>query len=174
MDWICCPAGRLSVALQLFLRVTQLQLLGHMTFVELEARVHRQAEEMTPDHTFMHMQSQERFSTTLWAIQTTPETSLDSVATTVKYYVEQIKLAHPSGFYRIGGFSANSLLTFEVARLLESEGKTIAQLAMLDHYPTLFAFPILPARRSLSRFWTTQHGSYQGCGSIDLRVLFGR
>jgi hypothetical protein len=41
-------ADRLSIALQPFLSVTQLQLLGHMTFVELEAHVHRQAEEMTP------------------------------------------------------------------------------------------------------------------------------
>ncbi|KAJ7342604.1 hypothetical protein DFH08DRAFT_1082134 [Mycena albidolilacea] len=132
-------AVRLSVALQPSLSITQLQLLGHMTFVELEARVHRQAEEMTPDHAFMQLQ--ERFSTTLWAIQTTPETPLDSVATTAKYYVEQIKLARPRGPYCIGGFSASGFLTFEVARLLESEGKTIAQLAMLDHFPTLFASP---------------------------------
>ncbi|KAJ7207511.1 hypothetical protein GGX14DRAFT_635350 [Mycena pura] len=128
-------AGRLeSVALQPFLSVTQLQLLGHMTFPFKWDRLNQSGENVVvlvdgtgiplilihgfSGNIVAFMQFQERFSTPLWAIQTTPETPLDSVATTAKYYVEQIKIRGP---YRIG--------------------EILVQLAMLDHFPTLFTSP---------------------------------
>jgi thioesterase domain-containing protein len=87
------------------------------------------------------MQFQERFSTPLWAIQTTPETPVGQRCNYRQILRRADQTRASKWSYRTGGFSASSLLTFEVARPLESEGKTIAQLEMLDHYPTLFASP---------------------------------
>lgn len=88
------------------------------------------------------MPLQERFNSALWAIQTTPETPLDSLENMAAFYFLKIKEARRSGPYRLGGYSASSLLSFEIARLLEANGDQVVQLLQLDHFPTLYISPI--------------------------------
>ncbi|KAF8161949.1 hypothetical protein K438DRAFT_2070439 [Mycena galopus ATCC 62051] len=90
--------------------------------------------------TFMALQ--ERFTSALWAIQTTPETPMDSVEAMAGFYFEQIKSAQPVGPYRIGGFSGSSLLTFHLARYFENNGDHIVQFVIVDHFPMMFVSPI--------------------------------
>lgn len=87
------------------------------------------------------MPLQERFTTPLWAIQTTPETPFESIHSQAAFYFQQIKAAKPIGPYRLAGYSASVVVTLELARIFEKNGDTIVQLVMLDHFPTLFALP---------------------------------
>ncbi|TFK38854.1 polyketide synthase [Crucibulum laeve] len=90
------------------------------------------------------MSLQQRFTSALWAIQTTPETPLNSLEEMAAFYFLKIKEARPSGPYRLGGFSACSLLTCAIAKLLEANGDELTRLIMLDHFPALFTSPIFP------------------------------
>ncbi|KAF9466964.1 polyketide synthase [Collybia nuda] len=87
---------------------------------------------------------QQRFTTPLWAIQTTPEVPIDSIEKMAEFYFLRIKEERPQGPYRLGGFSASSLVTFEIARLLQANGDEIERLIMVDHFPMLFASPLFP------------------------------
>lgn len=81
---------------------------------------------------------QDLFTTPLWAIQLTPDAPTQSVPELAKFYFEEIKKARPSGPYRIGGYSGSSMITYELVHILESNGDDVQQLAMIDHFPTLF------------------------------------
>ncbi|KAF7358619.1 Polyketide synthase [Mycena sanguinolenta] len=81
---------------------------------------------------------QEQFSTSLWAIQPTPESPLDTADTLAQFYFEKIKEARPAGPYRIAGFSASSMVTLRLAQLLEANEDEIVQLSFVDHHPMIF------------------------------------
>ncbi|KAF4618329.1 hypothetical protein D9613_011586 [Agrocybe pediades] len=80
---------------------------------------------------------QKVFTTPLWAIQTTPETPLNSLEELVSFYFKKIKQARPQGPYRIGGFCTSNLLAFEIVRLLEANGDEIVQFLIIEYFPTL-------------------------------------
>ncbi|KAK7044311.1 polyketide synthase [Favolaschia claudopus] len=80
---------------------------------------------------------QEQFITPLWALQPTPETPLDSVESIAQFYVSKIKEARPAGPYRIGAFSASSLIALRLVQLLEMSDD-VAQFTFVDHFPTIF------------------------------------
>ncbi|KAJ7131944.1 hypothetical protein C8R46DRAFT_1235721 [Mycena filopes] len=84
---------------------------------------------------------QERFTSPLWAIQTTPETPLESLPEMAAFYFEAIKALRPVGPYRLAGFSGGSIVMFHLALLFERNGDEVAQLVALDHFPTLYAVP---------------------------------
>lgn len=190
-------AGRLSMALEPFLAITQMQLLGDINLNDLQGRVESQATEilerrMVPRDNRFHwdainrsgetvvklvdregtpliivhgasgiivpfMPLQEQFSSALWAIQTTPETSFDSVHSMASFYFEQIKVAQPTGPYRLAGYSGGSLVTFELARLFETNGDCVVQLAIVDHFPALFVSPIfLLDEESVQNRWPSR------------------
>ncbi|KAJ7464985.1 putative polyketide synthase [Mycena galericulata] len=86
---------------------------------------------------------QERFSSPLWAIQTTPETPFGSFDELAVFYFKEIKALRPFGPYRLAGYSGNSLLAFQVALLFEKNGDHVVQLVMLDHFPILFSLSSL-------------------------------
>ncbi|KAF9541628.1 ketoacyl-synt-domain-containing protein [Agrocybe pediades] len=81
------------------------------------------------------------FSSPLWVLQTTPETPLSSLEEMASFYFLKIKQAKPFGPYRLGGYSASSLLSYEIARLLEANGDELVQFLQIDHFPTLYISP---------------------------------
>ncbi|KAJ7637908.1 putative polyketide synthase [Mycena polygramma] len=86
---------------------------------------------------------QERFSSPLWAIQTTPETPMDSLEEMARFYFQEIKAVRPVGPYRFAGVSGCSIVMFHLALLFERNGDHVVQLVNLDHFPTLYALPEL-------------------------------
>ncbi|KIJ41950.1 hypothetical protein M422DRAFT_171681 [Sphaerobolus stellatus SS14] len=175
-------AGRLALALRPFVAITQLQLLGDISFNDIKKRTNNVGlkagstkEEQKNKNTFdwkalnrpgetvvkliegegtplilIHgaggfivpfFPLQERFKTPLWAIQRTPETPTDTVEEIAEFYFMRIKKACPSGPYRLGGYSASSLLALEIVTLLEVNGDHVSQLVFLDHFPLLFSSP---------------------------------
>lgn len=82
---------------------------------------------------------QECFKTSLWAIQTTPETPTNSVKAVAAFYCAEIKKLRPHGPYRLGGFSGSNLITMAMALSLEAQGDELLQVLFLDHAPLLFA-----------------------------------
>jgi len=88
------------------------------------------------------MPLQDQFQSPLWAIQTTPETPLGSLEEMASFYFLKIKEARPAGPYRLGGYCASSLVSYAVARLLESNGDEIVQFLQVEHFPTLYTSPI--------------------------------
>ena len=88
------------------------------------------------------MLQQDRFQSSIWVIQTTPQTPLDSLEEMASFYFLKIKEVRPFGPYRLGGYSASSLVSYEVARLLESNGDQVIQLLQVDHFPTLYTSPL--------------------------------
>ncbi|KAH9474618.1 Highly reducing polyketide synthase stpks1 [Psilocybe cubensis] len=78
------------------------------------------------------------FSTTLWAIQVTPDTPLQSLEAQVAFYYRRIKEEQANGPYRICSFSASSLMAVAITKLLEKGGDRVEQLSFIDHFPTTF------------------------------------
>ncbi|KAF5325090.1 hypothetical protein D9619_010029 [Psilocybe cf. subviscida] len=83
------------------------------------------------------------FSTTLWAIQVTRDTPRHSLEAQINFYYEEITASLANGPYRIGAFSASSIIAVGIVKLLESSGRTVSQLAFIDHFPTTFITPML-------------------------------
>lgn len=100
---------------------------------------------------------QDLFTTPLWAIQLTPEAPTQSIPELAKFYYEEIKKARPDGPYRIGGYSGSSMITYELAHMLESNGDEIKQLVMIDHFPTLFYSSLFPIDEETVQRGTPSH-----------------
>ncbi|GBE89507.1 hypothetical protein SCP_1601690 [Sparassis crispa] len=86
---------------------------------------------------------QEKFSTSLWALQTTPDTPTHSIKAWAAFYLEQVREAQPKGPYRIGAFCASSTIALMMAHLIEESGDTVGELCFLDHSPLLFVSPLI-------------------------------
>lgn len=67
---------------------------------------------------------------------------MDTLEELSQFYFKKIREARPSGPYRLAGFSASSMITLEVVRLLEAVGEEVEQLAFVDHFPLLWASPL--------------------------------
>jgi amino acid adenylation domain-containing protein len=74
----------------------------------------------------------------LQALGQAPAESIEAMART---YVAAIRQVQPQGPYHLLGHSFGGLLAFEMARRLESEGETVAQLTLLDTSITETAAP---------------------------------
>ncbi|KAH7904616.1 hypothetical protein BJ138DRAFT_1130883 [Hygrophoropsis aurantiaca] len=81
---------------------------------------------------------QQPFTTSLWALQTTPDTPMDSVGSMARFYYDHIKAAQGEGPYRLGCFSGTSIVLFALAKLFEANGDQVVQLLIVDHFPLLF------------------------------------
>lgn len=90
---------------------------------------------------------QERFRSGLWAIQVTPETPLDSMDNLISFYYAAIKREQPEGPYRLSAYSAASIFAVVLAKKFESAGDTVAQVALLDHAPGIWACPLYGVER---------------------------
>ncbi|EGO18753.1 hypothetical protein SERLADRAFT_480452 [Serpula lacrymans var. lacrymans S7.9] len=78
----------------------------------------------------------------LWALQITPDTPTDSVKSMSRHYYEKIKAARPAGPYRLGGFSATSIVLFALAKLFEEGHDVVTQIIVFDHFPLLYTSPM--------------------------------
>ncbi|KZT01344.1 ketoacyl-synt-domain-containing protein [Laetiporus sulphureus 93-53] len=177
-------AGRLSLALRPFVRLSQLQLLGDLSLAGVQNFVKQASKDNIPIDTvpqhelfqwdevnragqplvklvdrpddipliLVHgasgsiiafMTLQEKFTTSLWALQTTPETPTESIEAMSRYYFAAIKAARPNGPYRIGAYSGTSIIALMLARMLESNGDEVIQLCVIDHFTLLFASPYM-------------------------------
>jgi len=177
-------AGRLSSALRPYLTISQLQLLGNTTLVDLERQIEKESAQRQPVQSatpegdrfdwgelnksgetvvklvdygdtpliLVHGASgsivaflpmQEKVTSSLWALQITPETPLHSIEAMAQFYVEKIKIAQPFGPYRIGAYSGTTIIGIMIAKLLEAAGGQIAQFVIIDHSPLLFASPYM-------------------------------
>ncbi|KAK7039743.1 polyketide synthase [Favolaschia claudopus] len=101
---------------------------------------------------------QEQFTTPLWALQPTPETPLDSVESIAQFYFAKIKEARSAGPYRIGAFSASSLLAVRLVQLLERTDDVV-QFTFVDHFPMIFTSAV--------------HGSSEKANNADDLVTLG-
>jgi amino acid adenylation domain-containing protein len=52
-------------------------------------------------------------------------------------YIDELLTIQPEGPYSLGGYSFGGLVAFEMARQLQSQGSSVALLAILDSYPTV-------------------------------------
>ncbi|PCH39753.1 hypothetical protein WOLCODRAFT_161855 [Wolfiporia cocos MD-104 SS10] len=86
---------------------------------------------------------QEKFNSSLWALQTTPETPLYPLEAFCRHYYEQIKLAQPEGPYRLGAFCASTIMATMIAKMMEDNGDQVAQLCYIDHSPLLWVSPLI-------------------------------
>ena len=100
---------------------------------------------------------QEQFTTPLWAIQTTPNTPMDSIDTLAQFYFEKIKEARPAGPYRIAGFSASSMITLRLVQLLETNEDEIVQLHLRRPFPDVIFLPHTTSRNSLIHLTKSQN-----------------
>lgn len=82
-----------------------------------------------------------------------------TIADLAAYYVQSITTFQPQGPYFLAGYSYGGLVLYEVAQQLQSQGREIGLLALLE--PTV---PILPAWLR----WYYQHSP----GSTDFRTLW--
>ncbi|TFK34940.1 hypothetical protein BDQ12DRAFT_760754, partial [Crucibulum laeve] len=86
----------------------------------------------------------QNFTTAVWAIQMTEQTPKASLNEIADFYYMKIKEQQPVGPYRLAGYSGSSLLTLFLARIFQDRGDDIMQLALFDHFPTLFLHEINP------------------------------
>src|SRR5204862_7058623 len=59
----------------------------------------------------------------------TPHETFEAMAAD---YIAELRSAQPKGPYLLGGFSGGGITAYEMARLLKSQGETIALLVLLD------------------------------------------
>ncbi|KAJ6539604.1 hypothetical protein B0H19DRAFT_1382247 [Mycena capillaripes] len=102
---------------------------------------------------------QHSFTSALWAFQFTPDTPFSSFSDLATFYLALIKEARPNGPYRLAVFSASCPIGLELVRRLEASGDTVLQLAFIDHFPLLFASPILVHDLLTETFGKTQQES---------------
>ncbi|KAF8213913.1 hypothetical protein K438DRAFT_1902128 [Mycena galopus ATCC 62051] len=138
-------ASRMASAFKTLFTITQLQLLADVTLQDLQGRltdsVDQDDKEIGNPVPFQPLQ--QHFTSALWAFQYTPDTPLTNFSELTAFYFARLKEARPHGPYRLGAYSATCLVAMELARRLEAGGETVLQLAFIDHFPLLYASPIL-------------------------------
>ncbi|KAK0454193.1 NRPS-like enzyme [Desarmillaria tabescens] len=82
----------------------------------------------------------EKFRTSVWSLQITPDTPLGSLHEMAAFYFHQIKARQPHGPYRFASYSSTSILLVVLVKLFEDNGDTVSQAVMLDHFPTSFVY----------------------------------
>ena len=70
-----------------------------------------------------------------------PETPLTSLEAQTDFYFQKIKEHQPHGPYRLGGYSASTIIACRLVKLFEAGGDEVIQVAFLDHSPNMFVMP---------------------------------
>ncbi|KAF7328513.1 hypothetical protein MVEN_02538600 [Mycena venus] len=186
-------AGRLAFMFKPFLSITQVQLLSDLSLTDVWQKMELLEQTMScardtggvkkgrfdwsalnqPGETVVPLVEgggqSERFQSPLWAIQTTPETPLDSMEAMSLFYFQQIKARRPVGPYRLAVFSGTSLIAAQLAMHFERNGDHLVQFAMIDHFPTMFSLPeLLP----LDKDTVVGHAPSQALTSAVFDKLF--
>ncbi|KAG7094092.1 hypothetical protein E1B28_007710 [Marasmius oreades] len=84
---------------------------------------------------------QKKFHSSIWAIQSTPDTPLTSIHAQAEFYVKKMREEQPRGPYRLAAFSATAITLLEMVHIIEESGEKIIQLVFIDHFPTVFFAP---------------------------------
>ncbi|KAI0313261.1 hypothetical protein OF83DRAFT_1286326 [Amylostereum chailletii] len=158
-------AARLARELRPHVHVTQIQLLGQITWTDIQTRLSPK-DTKTPDgrddeDTVLELSPGEGtpviilhgitgvvtsilrlrpfFTSPLWAIQVTKATPMDSLASIVAFYHSKIKEKQPHGPYCLATFSASSIIGTSLAFRFEEEDEVVSRLSFIDHFPALWA-----------------------------------
>ncbi|KAJ7659066.1 hypothetical protein DFH06DRAFT_990014, partial [Mycena polygramma] len=78
------------------------------------------------------------FKGSLWAVQVTDSTPLESLEALVGYWKDQICAKWPHGPYRFAAYSGSTLLSIALTKLLEDAGEEVLELTFIDHCPALW------------------------------------
>ncbi|KAJ6492293.1 hypothetical protein C8R45DRAFT_1137473 [Mycena sanguinolenta] len=78
------------------------------------------------------------FSGPLFGVQVTDSTPITPFIAHAAFIVQKIREKWPTGPYRLGAFSAASVMAVAVAKLLEESGQEVVQLAFIDGFPLLW------------------------------------
>lgn len=156
--------SKLATALYPYLPVTPLQLLAHTSWADLltatQKSVPEQGRLSSSGDTIVELCTgtgiplilfagangsvapllplRTYFSGTLWGVQATesmPNTSLSALSA---FFVQKIREKQPNGPYRLAAYSASSVISVAVAKLLEDSGHRVLQLSFIDHFPLLW------------------------------------
>ncbi|KAJ7622564.1 hypothetical protein DFH06DRAFT_1482051 [Mycena polygramma] len=154
-------ATKLAMLLRPYLSTTQLQLLAHASWSDLQKLLHTPHSPPTvplsPATTVVEVSSgggtplivfpggdgnitplfalQPHFSGTLWALEVDQTMSIPALA---RVLTQHIREKQPHGPYRLAAYSASGVLSVCVARLLEKDGQRVCQLSFIDHFPGLW------------------------------------
>ncbi|KAF7356480.1 Polyketide synthase [Mycena venus] len=157
-------ASRLATALQPFIVVTQMQLMGQSSWNEIlrsgdrpvqptsssgsaaECIVEICGGEGTPliilpganGSAALFFGLRDTFQGPLWAIQVTESTPLESMTTLVAYWKTQICAKRPHGPYRFAAYSAAVIPSVTLVKLFEDAGEEVLQLTFIDNSPTVW------------------------------------
>ncbi|KAJ7082108.1 Alpha/Beta hydrolase protein [Mycena epipterygia] len=148
-------ATRISVALEPFMTMTAVQLMGEMSWADLLAVV--EAERLAqPLVQICHGSDtpliilpagngsigvfyslQAHYEGELWGLQITDSTPMDSLTGLAAFWKEQICARWPHGPYRIAAFCGSAVHAVAMVKMLEDAGEEVLQLTFIDHSPTL-------------------------------------
>jgi aryl carrier-like protein len=158
-------ASRLATALQPFLPVTQMQLMGQATWAELLelGRLPRDSYTGSASKPLVEICGgtgpplivlpggngsaspfwglRKNFHGPLWAIQITESTPLESLSALVGFWMDRILEKRPRGPYSLAAYSASTLPAVALTKLMEDAGEVVIQLTFVDHCPALWARP---------------------------------
>ncbi|EPS97318.1 hypothetical protein FOMPIDRAFT_1128805 [Fomitopsis schrenkii] len=103
------------------------------------------------------MPLQQKFTSYLWALQSTPDMPMHSLDAMAAYYYKAIKDAQPNGPYRIGAYSGTSIIAILIAERIVNDGDVAGQFSLLDHSPPLFTSPYFAPDDATVRLRTPSH-----------------
>lgn len=152
-------AAQLATALQPFITVTQMQLLGQTTWTQLLQSV--DSPRTNPfEQVLVEISGgggipliilpgangslvpffglRKHSSGPIWGIQITDSTPLQSLTGLVDFWKQHIREKRPHGPYRFAAYSASALAGVVLTKSMEDAGEEVSQLAFIDHCPALW------------------------------------
>ncbi|KAJ7708733.1 hypothetical protein B0H17DRAFT_1030700 [Mycena rosella] len=156
-------AAKLATALRPYLPVTQLQLLANTTWADLQTMtssapdrgiaslsidtiVELRAGDGIPLIAFSGgdgslaplLALRTHFPGAVWGIQVTDTTPTATFSGLATFYAAKIREKQPHGPYRVAAYSASSVISVAVVKLLEASGEQVRQLTFIDGFPGLW------------------------------------
>jgi len=106
------------------------------------------AEHLSKDRPFLAIEAA--------ALSSSGSIEIDSVENMAVRYLRLIRRRQPYGPYHLGGYSFGGVVAYEMSRILEEEGESVAFLALFDTMsPTVSSSPFNFAER-MTKFWQAQ------------------
>ncbi|KAF7336301.1 Polyketide synthase [Mycena venus] len=78
------------------------------------------------------------FRGTLWTLQITDSTPLETFDGLVAFWKRQICAKRPHGPYRFAAYSASTLFGVALTKLMEDSGEEVLELTFIDHCPAIW------------------------------------
>ncbi|KAJ7659556.1 hypothetical protein DFH06DRAFT_1402502 [Mycena polygramma] len=156
-------AARLATALQPFMTVTQMQLMGETTWAELlqlmdvpasslptpliEPLVEIRSGPGTPliilpggsGSILPFFGLREAFQGPIWTLQITESTPLESLPGLAAFWKDKIREKRPHGPYHFAAYCASALAGIILTKLMEDAGEVVLRLTFIENSPLLWA-----------------------------------